>query len=72
MVTYKGLTGNVFIQGVEPPYLRYAGITATEGDVFVDEDAGDTTSIMLSPAVLKLFGIDDAEGFVGRRFHLDC
>ena len=67
LVTYKGLTGNVFIQGVEPPYLRYAGITATEGDVFVDEDAGDTTSIMLSPAVLKLFGIDDAEGFVGEK-----
>ena len=67
LVTYKGLTGNVFIQGVEPPYLRYAGITATEGDVFVDEDAADTTSIMLSPAVLKLFGIDDAEGFVGEK-----
>lgn len=31
LVTYKGLTGNVFIQGVEPPYLRYAGVTATEG-----------------------------------------
>jgi putative ABC transport system permease protein len=67
LVTYKGLTGNVFIQGVEPPYLRYAGVTATEGDVFVDEDAGDTTSIMLSPAVLKLFGIDDAASFVGQK-----
>lgn len=22
LVTYKGLTGNVFVQGVEPPYLR--------------------------------------------------
>ena len=67
LVTYKGLTGNVFIQGVEPPYLRYAGITATEGEVFVDEDAADTSSIMLSPAVLKLFGIEDAEGFVGQK-----
>ena len=54
LVTYKGLTGNVFIQGVEPPYLRYAGITATEGEVFTDVDAGDTESVMLSPATLKL------------------
>jgi putative ABC transport system permease protein len=67
LVTYKGLTGNVFIQGVEPPYLRYAGITATEGEVFTDEDGGDTNSIMLSPAVLKLFGVEDAESFVGQK-----
>ena len=67
LVTYKGLTGNVFIQGVEPPYLRYAGVTATEGTVFAAEDAADTSSIMLSPAVLKLFGIDDAEAFVGEK-----
>ncbi len=67
LVTYKGLTGNVFIQGVEPPYLRYAGITATEGTVFTDEDSGDTSSILLSPAVLKLFGIEDAKSFVGQK-----
>ncbi len=67
LVTYKGLTGNVFIQGVEPPYLRYAGVSATAGDVFTDADAGDTNSVMLSPAVLKLFGIDDAESFVGQK-----
>jgi putative ABC transport system permease protein len=67
LVTYKGLTGNVFIQGVEPPYLRYAGVTATEGTVFATEDAGDTNTIMLSPAVLKLFGIEDAESFVGEK-----
>jgi len=67
LVTYKGLTGNVFIQGVEPPYLRYAGITATAGNVFGEEDAGDTNSIMLSPATLKLFGIDDIDSFVGEK-----
>ncbi len=67
LVTYKGLTGNLFIQAVEPPYLRYAGITSSAGEVFTDTDAGDTNSIMLSPAVLKLFGIDDAEEFVGER-----
>jgi putative ABC transport system permease protein len=67
LVTYKGLTGNVFIQGVEPPYLRYAGVSATEGTVFTDEDAGDTNSVMLSPAVLKLFGIDDPKSFIGQK-----
>ncbi|MEZ4104345.1 MAG: FtsX-like permease family protein [Candidatus Paceibacterota bacterium] len=67
LVTYKGLTGNVFIQGVEPPYLKYAGITATAGDVFTEEDAGDANSVMLSPAVLKLFGVDDPESFVGQK-----
>ena len=72
LITYKGLTGNVFIQGVEPPYLRYAGITASFGDVFTDADAGDTNSVMLSPAVLKLFGIsdDEAEAFIGQKISL--
>ncbi len=67
LITYKGLTGNVSIQAVEPPYLRYGGITASEGEVFTDEDAGDTSSIMLSPAVLKLFEIEDPEAFVGEK-----
>ncbi len=69
LITYKGLTGNVFVQGVEPPYLRYAGVSATAGTVFTDVDAGDTNSIMLSPAVLKLFGIEDdkAKDFIGQK-----
>ncbi len=66
LVTYKGLTGNVFLQGAEPAYLRYAGITASAGKVFVDEDLGNGNEVMLSPAVLKLFGIEDAEGFIGQ------
>ena len=72
LVTYKGLTGNVFVQGVEPPYLRYAGVTATAGDVFKEEDLADTNTIMLSPAVLKLFGIEDedAENFIGEKVSL--
>ncbi len=67
LVTFKGLTGNVFIQGVEPPYLRYAGVTATEGVVFTDADAADVNSVMLSPAVLKLFGIEDPKAFIGQK-----
>lgn len=67
LVTYKGLTGNLFIQGAEPPYLRYAGVALTAGDTFTDEDAGNDDSVLLSPAVLKLFGIDDPEGFIGEK-----
>lgn len=70
LITYKGLTGNVFVQGVEPPYLRYAGVTATAGDVFEEDDAGDADSVMISPAALKLFGVDDPEAFVGERISL--
>jgi putative ABC transport system permease protein len=69
LVTYKGLTGNLFIQGAEPPYIRYAGVVAQYGEVFTDEDAGNTNEIMLSPAVLKLFGVDDEEinDFIGEK-----
>jgi putative ABC transport system permease protein len=72
LITYKGLTGNVFVQGAEPPYLRYAGVTAQAGTVFTDEDAGDSKSIMLSPAVLKLFGIPDdkMKDFIGQKVSL--
>ncbi len=66
LVTYKGLTGNVFLQGAEPAYLRYAGITSSAGNVFVEEDIGNTMEVMLSPAVLKLFGVDDPKGFIGQ------
>lgn len=66
LVTYKGLTGNVFIQGAEPAYLRYAGVTASAGDTFVETDITNGNEVMLSPAVLKLFGIEDAASFVGQ------
>ncbi|MDB9944456.1 ABC transporter permease [bacterium] len=65
LITYKGLTGNIFLQGAEPAYLRYAGITASAGDVFLEEDLFDGQSVMLSPAVLKLFAIEDPESFIG-------
>ena len=68
LITYKGLTGNIFLQGAEPAYLSYAGITASYGDIFEEGDIGDVNSVMLSPAVLKLFGIadEDIESFIGQ------
>jgi putative ABC transport system permease protein len=67
LITYKGLTGNVFIQGVEPPYLRYAGVAVAAGEPFTDADAGDTNSVMISPAVLKLFGVEEPQEFIGQK-----
>ena len=69
LITYKGLTGNVFVQGVEPPYLSYAGVAASAGEPFTKDDLGNTNDIMLSPAVLKLFGIDDKKisEFIGQK-----
>jgi putative ABC transport system permease protein len=66
LITYKGLTGNLFLQGAEPPYIRYSGITASAGEVFTDADLADDTSVMLSPAVLKLFAIEDPEQMIGQ------
>lgn len=66
LITYQGLTGNVFLQGAEPAYIRYSGITASKGEVFDDEDAGETDSVILSPAVLKLFGVEDPEAIIGK------
>jgi putative ABC transport system permease protein len=66
LVTYKGLTGNLFLQGAEPPYIRYSGITPLAGEVFTDQDGADDTSVMLSPAVLKLFAIDNPEDMIGQ------
>ena len=67
LITYRGLTGNVFVQGAEPPYLRYAGIVAEYGETFTDADIDDGNTIMLSPAVLQLFGIEDPEAFIGEQ-----
>ena len=66
LITYKGLTGNVFVQGAEPSYLRYAGVSPTAGELFT-EDTVDNNTIMLSPAVLQLFGVTEPEEFIGEK-----
>ena len=66
LVTYKGLTGNVTLQGVDPPYIRYSGTVASAGDAFGNQDAGNDGEVMLSPAVLKLFAIDKPDQMIGK------
>lgn len=57
-VKYKDLTSSVILNGAEPKYFRFAGIIAKEGKLFED---GDTDSVVLSSAVLKLFNAQAAD-----------
>ncbi len=67
LITYQGLTANVSLQGAEPAYLRYAGVIADHGTAFEEDDISDGSSVMLSPAVLQLFGIEDPDSFIGEQ-----
>ena len=67
LISYQGLTGNVFLQGADPSFIRYSGISAANGDVFTDESAAtDNDSVIISPAVLKLFGVSDPKAAIGK------
>ncbi len=66
LVKYQGLTGNIFLEGANPEYIRYSGITASKGTVFTDADVGNTDSVLLSPAILKLFGVEDPATIIGK------
>ncbi len=57
-ITFEGLTASIVLQGATPKYFRYAGVVAKEGQLFGDNDAN---SIVLSSAVLKLFGLEATE-----------
>jgi putative ABC transport system permease protein len=58
LVTYGGLTGSITLNGVEPNYFRYAGVVAKDGDIF---GPGETDSVVLSSAALKLFELETQE-----------
>lgn len=66
LVTFEGLTGNIFLQGVDPSYLRYTGTIPSAGDVFRDDGADDSGSVLLSQSVLRLFGIEKPESIIGK------
>lgn len=66
LITYAGLTGNLFLQGIQPKYLSYAGIGMVAGETFKDEDANNSKDVLISQSVLKLFEIDDPNEIVGK------
>lgn len=67
LVTYQGLTGNANIQGLSPSYFLYTGTEAVAGDLFTAEDAADDrNAVVISSAMLKLFGVEEPEEVIGK------
>jgi ABC-type antimicrobial peptide transport system permease subunit len=58
LVKYRDLTSSIILNGAEPKYFRYAGIMAKEGKLF---EEGETDSVVLSSAVLKLFNVESKD-----------
>jgi putative ABC transport system permease protein len=68
LVTYEGLTGNAFLQGLRPSYFLYTGGKAVEGELFTNETAAeDRNTVIVSSAVLKLFGVATSSDAIGKR-----
>lgn len=67
LVTYEGLTGNAFLQGMNPPYFLYTGAKALEGELFTEDTATeDRDSVIISAAMLKLFGVANPADALGK------
>lgn len=68
LVTYEGLTGNAFLQGMRPSYFLYTGTQEAAGELFTEESAGeDRDKVLVSGAMLKLFGVTNPEEVIGKR-----
>lgn len=65
-ITYEGLTGNVFLQGIKPKYISYAGIAPAAGKLFSDNEPNDNGEVLISQSVLKLFEIEKPEDMIGK------
>lgn len=68
LITMKGLTGNAFIQGVDPAYYRYIGAAPVAGELHTEKNKLMTTDgIVLTKALLKLFEIKDPKDAIGEK-----
>lgn len=68
LITFEGLTGNAFIQGMKPSYFLYTGMKAVEGEIFTEESAvEDRDAAIVSGALLKLFGITNPADVIGKK-----
>ncbi len=63
LITYGQLNGSIMLNAVEPDYFRYAGLMPKDGEMF---KAGDSNSVILSTAVLKLFQMESAD-IIGKK-----
>jgi putative ABC transport system permease protein len=68
LITFEGLTGNAFVQGASPAYLKYTGARAVAGELFKEkEDVQNAGNVILSKAVLKLFEVKDPAKVIGKK-----
>lgn len=68
LVTFGELTGNAVLQGMRPSYFLYTGGKAGEGELFTAETAEeDRNSVIISAALLKLFGLAEPADAIGKR-----
>lgn len=66
LITINGLTGNTFLQGVQPAFFRYTGANAVEGELFKDgEEAKNKNGVILTKGILKLFAIKEPKDALG-------
>ena len=67
LITFEGLTGNAFLQGMAPSYFLYTGMKAVEGELFTTETAAeDRNAVIISGALLKLFGVENPVEALGK------
>jgi putative ABC transport system permease protein len=68
LISYEGLTGNTFLQGVNPQYFRYTGAKAVTGRLFDEKaPAADRGNVIVSKAMLKLFAVTDPAAALGKQ-----
>lgn len=66
LMTVGDLTGNVFLQGAESQYLRFAGLPLAAGRAF--NNGAGSKEVILSQATLKLFDLgEDIDAVLGTR-----
>ncbi|MEK7625128.1 MAG: ABC transporter permease [Patescibacteria group bacterium] len=61
------LHGSIDVKGADARFFGYAGITARTGELF---DAKETDQVVISDAVLKLWGIKSDQEVIGKQVHL--
>jgi len=67
LATYEGLSGNVTLEGAKPSYFLYTGSQLDAGALFTDQSAAaDHTSVVVTTAILQLFGINQASDALGK------
>lgn len=61
------LHGTAEIRAVNAKFFEYAGISTSEGKLFNDDE---NNQVLISEAVLKLFGIDNIASVIGKQIKL--